>query len=297
MRILTRNPVIYKNETYSLDGDYSDLDGKSPKAEILAFQTYANGQGSKLKPDGLWGQKTASAFSTYGAQWEKTLAPVTTSPTGAPAVIGIDPKTGKPTKKRYFGKEARAERKENRKSKHGSRPLKTIMKNGKTWFKDHLPKAKKKAKANGTVVYEYTPPSTPTVPNPVPVELKKEEVVIIPNAVDPNNPSVYAKIDMETPKEVQQIINKTTGEVVLTKEYQPDEVEMVVEPVNPDQPAGPTVESVYKKEDVIDQGAKDDKKPGMSKGLKIGLIVGGVVLLGAIIYFATRSKGTTAPAK
>jgi hypothetical protein len=33
-----------------------------------------------------------------------------------------------------------------------------------------------------------------------------------------------------------------------------------------------------------------DPKKGMSKGMKIGLIVGGVVLLGTVIYFATRKK-------
>lgn len=38
-------------------------------------------------------------------------------------------------------------------------------------------------------------------------------------------------------------------------------------------------------------GAPGPKKKGMSKGLKIGLAIGGAVLLGAIIYFATRKKG------
>lgn len=35
------------------------------------------------------------------------------------------------------------------------------------------------------------------------------------------------------------------------------------------------------------------KSTGMSKGMKIGLVVGGVVILGVIIYSVTRSKGTT----
>lgn len=34
-----------------------------------------------------------------------------------------------------------------------------------------------------------------------------------------------------------------------------------------------------------------DDKPKMSKGLKIGLIVGGVILLGVIVYAVTRPKG------
>lgn len=38
-------------------------------------------------------------------------------------------------------------------------------------------------------------------------------------------------------------------------------------------------------------------KPGMSKGMKIGLAVGGAVLLFTIIYFATRNKGVPATTK
>jgi len=70
MNIITKKPVIYK--TSSADGDYSDLDGKSPSKQISFFQNWVNKfRGEKLKVDGKWGSKTANAWKKHGRDFEK----------------------------------------------------------------------------------------------------------------------------------------------------------------------------------------------------------------------------------
>lgn len=57
-----------------------------------------------------------------------------------------------------------------------------------------------------------------------------------------------------------------------------------------------TIGSIFGRKQPVEQGAMDysQEQPqasGMSKGAKIGLAIGGVVLLGTVIYLATRKKG------
>ena len=200
MRVITSNPVTYKNKRYADWGMYSNIDGTN-KGQVLAFQKYANTQGSKLKEDGAWGSKTASAYTLFGSNWELTQA----KPTGG----------------------------------------------------------------TGTAVQYPVLPQNVSVTDP---QGNKKAGQFWDKAKN-----VWVKADE------MGAIDKVFGLFGLTK------------------PAGETYPSQQTwtgetpgyTAPVVDPNAK---KP-MSKGLKIGLIVGGVVLLGTIIYFATRSKGATAPAK
>lgn len=85
MKVITPYPIIKNGRTVksgsvtvnsSFDGDdFSFLDGKSPKSEILAFQKYVNNNvdgGSRLTEDGLWGKNTANAWSKFGDSYTKS---------------------------------------------------------------------------------------------------------------------------------------------------------------------------------------------------------------------------------
>jgi hypothetical protein len=93
MNIITSNPIITDT--------YSNLDGKSPASEIIAFQrfalskgadlTYVNKKTGKLVSgygaiDGVWGQKTADAYAKFGADWEASKNPSSTSVNSSPSV-------------------------------------------------------------------------------------------------------------------------------------------------------------------------------------------------------------------
>jgi hypothetical protein len=93
MNIITSNPIITDT--------YSNLDGKSPASEIIAFQRFALSKGADLSYvnkktgklvsgygaiDGIWGQKTADAYAKYGADWEASKNPSSTSGNSSPSV-------------------------------------------------------------------------------------------------------------------------------------------------------------------------------------------------------------------
>jgi hypothetical protein len=99
MNIITSNPIITDT--------YSNLDGKSPTSEIIAFQRFALSKGADLSYvnkktgklvsgygaiDGMWGQKTADAYAKFGADWEASKNPSTTSGSSSPS-IGASTKT------------------------------------------------------------------------------------------------------------------------------------------------------------------------------------------------------------
>lgn len=186
----------------------------------------------------------------------------------------------KPKKQGFFSKEKRAERKvhrterrANRKAKYGARPLKTFVHNGVQKFKDKLPKLKKKKKADGTVAFEKT------MPDGTVKEIPQSQVKTIPSTKGGED-NHFDVADVNTQKAVVQTV-LDNGEVELSKLYNQEETETV--------PNEQGVDTVYKKEDVADTGDASTlptSDTGMSKGMKIGLIVGGSALVVGIIVFA-----------
>jgi hypothetical protein len=91
MKVITKSPILINPEM-----TYSSLDGSSNKEEIKAFQKwvwYTKGDKS-LKTtkvadgvDGIWGGKTATAWSKYSDEYTKSVAPVTTVTTTANEVV------------------------------------------------------------------------------------------------------------------------------------------------------------------------------------------------------------------
>lgn len=189
---------------------------------------------------------------------------------------------GKKEKTGFFSKQKREERKtvrqarreerrKLRKARYGARPLIGMVKAGKKYFKDRLPKLKRKANGN----YEKTLPDGKTI------EIPKEQVTVIPAPKNQPNaiPAVIETKDLQTPAEVvTQVVN---GEVEVSKNYTEQQTEVAVDDNG--------VEQVYKKADVVDVDSTEAKKP-MSTGMKIGLALGGVAVLGLIGYLILRKK-------
>lgn len=178
IKVLSKGNVIIGGKKINPDDFYMNLTGSSPKAEVLAFQVFAIAKGEALTPDGLWGAKTAAAYSKWGNDWEtsKIVAPTTT--------------TTPPTE----------QKKEEMKKK------------GLQW--DKVRGTWMKVKDTGFLQGMF--------------------------------PNLFGNQNQTGPGPEMPISN------------------------TPEAPA-------------------PDKK-GMSKGMKIGLAVGGVLLLGTVIYFATRKK-------
>ena len=64
MRVITKNPVFTE--------DFSNLNGDSPKDQILAFQNWAVSKGyiPNDKANSKWNVDTDKAYDTYGTQYE-----------------------------------------------------------------------------------------------------------------------------------------------------------------------------------------------------------------------------------
>lgn len=235
--------------------------------------------------DGSEGTTTVAtfeeAFGEHSNAWgKKNKSTDDKKSTATPSV----PTTDKPKKQGFFSKEKRAERKEhrvekrterraNRKAKYGARPLKTFVHNGVQKFKDRLPKLRKKKKANGEVAFEKT------MPDGTVKEIPQSQVKTIPSAKGGED-NHFDVADVNTKKAVVQTV-LDNGEVELSKLYNQEETETI--------PNEQGVDTVYKKEDVSDSGdasAPPSSDTGMSKGMKIGLIVGGSALVLGIIVFA-----------
>jgi hypothetical protein len=155
-------------------------------------------------------------------------------------------------------KENRDRRRATRKAKKDARALKKVSKYGKEIYQDKLPTLTKDASGNFTKQLEDG--------SNVSVPASQTQTIVAPNG----SATTFDKKDIDTPKELIKTINPTTNQVELIKEYTPEETEVAFDNAGNEQ--------VYKKADV----------GGMSKGLKIGLIVGGSVLglalIGLIIY-------------
>lgn len=93
MKVITKKPIVYKGEVFEgtetlspLGGVYSNLDGKSSSAEILAFQKFANTRSAGLKEDGKWGPNTSAAWATFGPLFTNASSTTTaTSPVTTPS--------------------------------------------------------------------------------------------------------------------------------------------------------------------------------------------------------------------
>lgn len=196
-----------------------------------------------------------------------------------------DAKTASDKKKKtgFFSKQKREERKavrvdkretrrKKRKAKYGARPLIGMLKAGKKYFKDRLPKLKKKADGN----YEKTLPDGKTV------DVPKEAVTIIPapkGAPTGTPPLAVEKAELKTGGQIAT--EKVNGEVIITNTYTENQTEKATDDKGQEQ--------VYKKADVVDEGSAEAKKP-MSTGLKVGLALGGAALLGLVIYVLVKKK-------
>jgi cobalamin biosynthesis Mg chelatase CobN len=225
-------------------------------------------------------------------------------------------KTDKKAKTGFFSKSSRTERKANRQAKYGSRPLKGFLKAGKQYFKDNLPKLKKKANgkfektladgtqaeidaANALVI------ATEAAKKATADAAAKQAVsdAAAKKAADTKNASDAATADAAK-KAADDAARKAAEEsakqpVVDKKDVDPNTKIDVDANGNPTQdiPKEKTEEAVddkgqvqtYKKSDVVDKGSEETKKP-MSTLVKVGLGVGAVAVLGVIIYLIVRPK-------
>lgn len=244
-------------------------DGSESTTTVATFEE-AFGDYSEFK----WGKKNKSKD-------EKT------SPTGdgktPPTTPEKKEKTGYFSKKRIEErrtdrKDTRTKRKAERKAKWGARPLDAILKNGLKKFKDKLPKLRKTKGTDGKDKFTKENPDGTTT------DVPKDQVTIVPPSTAGGQESYFDKKDLNTPNEVVKTV-LPNGELELAKIYSPEQTEQV-----PSEQGGEPV--TYKKEDVVDSGdASTSPSTGMSKGMKIGLIVGGSVLvLGIVAFVIYKSK-------
>jgi hypothetical protein len=216
-----------------------------------------------------WGKKKKSADGKTPPTGDGKTPPTSTTPEKKE-------KTGYFSKKRIDErrtdrKDTRTKRKAERKAKWGARPLDAILKNGLKKFKDKLPKLRKTKGTDGKDKFTKENPDGTTT------DVPKDQVTIVPPPTAGGQESYFDKKDLNTPNEVVKTV-LPNGEVELSKLYNQEETETI--------PNEQGVDTVYKKEDVVDSGdASTSPSEGMSKGLKIGLIVGGSVLVVGIIAF------------
>ena len=79
------------------------------------------------------------------------------------------------------------------------------------------------------------------------------------------------------------------GAKILAKEVPQEDIVEVKVP-NETNPNAPSTTETYKKSDVLDKDGKPLASAGMNPTLKWGLIIGGVVLAGVVIYLLARKK-------
>lgn len=239
MIVKTRNPIRTVNVNVKPNASFSFADGDEPKGGTTPTST-----GGTTPPADTKTKKAKTGFFSKA----------------------------KRTERKDERKEKRAIRKGNRKAKYGARPLIGMLKAGKKYFKDRLPKLKKKADGN----YEKTLPDGKTV------DVPKDQVQILPppaGAPAGTQPLAVEKADLKTGGQIAtEIVN---GETIVTNTYAENQTEKAVDESGKEQ--------VYKKADVVDADSSEAKKP-MSTLVKVGLGVGAAAVLGVIIYLVVRPK-------
>ena len=248
-------------------------------------------------------------------------------PNGSFSYAGDDNGKGKDDKKAkekkaktgFFSKAKRTERKaervekrttrrENRKAKYGARPLNPFTQGGKQFWKNNLPKLRKKA--NGK--FEKT------LPDGTQQEIDAANALIISTeAAKKAAAEAAAKQAASDAAAKQAADTKTAADIAAAeaaKKAAEEAAKQVVvdkKDVDPNQKVvldanGQPVQTVadgdtekaldengkeqtYKKADVVDEGSKEAKKP-MSTLVKVGLGVGAAAVLGVIIYLVVRPK-------
>lgn len=212
--------------------------------------------------------------------------------------------------------EKRTTRRENRKAKYGARPLNPFTKGGKQFWKNNLPKLKKKA--NGK--FEKT------LPDGTKQEIDAANALIIATeAAKKAAAEAAAKQAASDAAAKKAADTKTAADIAAAEaakkaaddaakkaaEEAAKQVVVDTNDVDPNQKVvldanGQPVQTVadadtekaldengkeqtYKKADVVDEGSKDAKKP-MSTLVKVGIGVGAAAILGVIIYLAVRRK-------
>lgn len=191
------------------------------------------------------------------------------------------PATTKKEKKGFFSKARRAERKADRiktreerrekRAKYGARPLNPFTEGGKKFWKDNLPKLRKRADGD----FEKT------MPDGTRVVVKGKDVTIFPAPANNKNaePAAIETKDLKTSAAV--VTNVVDGAVQVSKKYSENQTEKALDENG--------VEQVYKKEDVVDANSSEAKKP-MSTTTKVLLGIGVAAVLGLGIYFATKKN-------
>ena len=250
MKIITNRKIITKDSS-----DYSNACGCS------GFDDYSNFSFKKKSTTNTDEDKAKIGKNIFSGIGKKD-----------------DSKTSvKKEKTGFFSKKAKEERnkkrekkKQDRKAKYGARPLKGFLKQGKQFFKDHLPKLKKKENGN----YEKKNPDGTTA------EINAKDTTKIqppPSAPKNTPPVVIDNADLNSGGVTNTSVEN--GELVVTKTYTEAETETAIDDNG--------LEQVYKK--------SDTEEVGISKTLKIGLIVGGSVILlgliGLLIYKSKNNKG------
>lgn len=240
--------------------------------------------------------------NAFGDKWKERRA--TKGKTSSGIRKSNRPKKVRDKGDRFFAKEQRADRKVDREQKREDRngffsktnrdARKLKRQNRKTVRKGGTP-LQTYAGPGGTKVYKealpiISPNADGSFTKIIPENLDNDaEVVILPpeqiTKIETPGPGPDVFVDKgdlaENPeKEVKTQINPTTGDPEAVKDYTEDEIELVE-----DEDTGK--KEAYKKTDL-------NPKKGMSKGLKIGLIVGGVVVVGIVSYLIYKNSTKTA---
>jgi hypothetical protein len=74
MKVITDREIKYSNAYgyKAIDGDYSNLDGNSPKNEIQRFQAWLNDTKQIALFSGKWDEDTTTNYQKYGNEYETT---------------------------------------------------------------------------------------------------------------------------------------------------------------------------------------------------------------------------------
>jgi hypothetical protein len=177
----------------------------------------------------------------------------------------------------FFSATNRAKRKANREkrksARKGATPLETTMGPGGTKvYLDPLPPVTQNTDGSFTKVL----PGNMDFPEKIVVDVPPGDITKVPTPGPGPDILVDAK-DLNAEPTKPPIIAKDplTGAPAIKKEYVEEEIDIVEDETTGQQ-------QVFKKADV-------EPGTGMSKGLKVGLIVGGVVVAGVISYVIYKS--------
>ena len=278
MKIITNRPIItrYSNDEFSNFGDkiaeklaekYGDGEGvqRTPATqedkEMVTNQMTAEGSAS-TKKQGIFKRAIAGQKKATGGAVDKYYSDAEIAKRQAQrGAKRADRRTQRGIRKSERVAERTANRdrrRATRQAKKDARALKKVNKNGKEVYQDKLPILT--IDANGNYIKTNPDGSTTIIP--------KEQIKVI---VNPNGTNtVYDSKDINNAQNVIQKFDTNTNQTQLIEEYTQEQTEVALDEKGNEQ--------VYKKADV----------GGMSKGLKIGLIVGGSILglalIGLIIY-------------